>query len=466
MDNHVQAAEQGSAENVRPLALPTTRPLDLSLTRNFVWTLGGNVIYTGCQWAVVVLLAKLSSVEIVGEYALAVAVAVPLAFLGDFRLRILFVTDTADKYPFREMLGLRFILSCLSLVVIMATCGIVGYGRSTALITLMLGSAYIVDSISDTYYGRFQRNERMDRIATSLILRSVLSAIAFTVALYFTHKLLLGVCSLTFARGSILFLYDARVGAQHLNVATRSSPLRPTCIDGFRPSWNVRRQLQMLWVAFPLAIVSVLISINGYVPRYLLELFVGRREVGIYSAINYIPSGCFLVVNALGYAVFARLSKLFASGDLGGFKFLLAKIAAVYGAIGAGGSLLSFVAGRQVLTFIYRPEYAQRVDLLRWLMMVGVVNCLTTAMQSGLTAASRFRVQVPLFAGVTAISLLGSAILIPRMGLVGAALAALISSVVQLCASSALVFSTMVKRARELRNTDYPQFKPVLEVPQ
>lgn len=469
MDSAAKTAEQGGAESSAQLASPTTSPLELSLTRNVIWTLGGNVIYAGCQWAIVVLLAKLASVEIVGEYALAVAVAVPIAFLGDFRLRVLFVTDAADKYPFREMLGLRFILSCLSLVVILATCGIVGYGRSTTLITLIVGIAYIVDSISDTYYGRFQRNERMDRIATSLILRNVLSAIAFTVAVYFTQKLLWGVCGLMLARGSILLLYDARIGAQRLDALACPnglSLLRHMCIDGFRPSWNVRRQLQMLWVAFPLAIVSVLVSVNGYVPRYLLQSFVGPRDVGLYSAINYLPAGGFVVVNALGYAVFARLSKLFAKGDLLGFKVLLAKIAVVYAGISAGGLLLSFVAGRQVLALIYRPEYAQHVDLLRWLMITGTVSCLTTAMQCGLTAASQFRVQVPLFAGVTAISVLGSAILIPRMGLIGAALAALISSMVQLCASSALVFWTMVKRARELKNRDCPQLEPVLEVPQ
>ena len=117
-----------------------------------------------------------------------------------------------------------------------------------------------------------------------------------------------------------------------------------------------------------------------------------------------------------------------------------------------------------MLTLVYRPEYAQHVDLLRWLMIVGFVNCLTTAMQCGLTATAQFRVQVPLFAGVTAISLVGSAILIPRLGLVGASVAALISSIVQLCASASLVFRTMGKRARELKNMECAQLEAAVEV--
>ena len=467
LDKDRTRAEEFAAMICIQAPSPEASQPGLSLTRNFVWTLCGNVIGSGCQWAVLVLLAKMESAKVVGDFALAAAVAVPIAFLGDFRLRVLFVTDAINKYPFREILGLRFILSCFSLLAILATCGIAGYGRSTTLVTLIVGIAYIVDSISDTYYGRCQRAERMDQIARSVIVRNVLSAIAFTLAVYFTHRLVFGVCGLVLGRSLILLLYDAHTGAQGLcGNAVPNGPRQAlhADFDAFRPTWNVRRQLQMLWVALPLAICTMLVSVNGYVPRYLLDSFVGRRDVGLYAAINYIPSGCFLVATALGYAVFARLAKLYAKGDLAGFKRLLIKVAGLFASLGVGGVLLSVIAGKQVLTLVYRAEYGQHADLLRWLMIVGVVNCLTTAMQCGLTAAAEFRVQLLLFTGVTTISLMGSAILIPRLGLIGAAQAALISSIVQLCASTSLMFRTLGKRARELKNMECAQLETALEV--
>lgn len=463
IDNDATTAEKICAESCRRFTSPTTSPLPLSITRNFIWTLGGNVTGAACHWALIVLLAKIASAEILGEFALASAVAVPITFLADFRLRVLFVTDVAGKYPFREMLGLRFILACVSITVILVSCSIAGYQGSTTFIILAVGIAQLADFISDSYYGKFQRDERMDRIARSLIIRNILAATAFTIAVYFTHNLVWGVCGLVLGKGLVLLLYDARKGAPELDAradVNGHSLRQQTYFDGLQPAWNFRRQLQMVWVAFPLAIASILVSVNGYLPRYVLESFVGRRGLGIYSAINYIPSGCFMVALALGYAVFARLAKLFAKGDLAGFKLLLIKLAGVYAGGGVAGVLLSAVAGRQLLTIMYRPEYAQHVDLLRWLTIVGAVNCLTTAMQCGLTAASQFRVQVPLFAGVTAISLAGCFILVPRMGLAGAALAMLISSIVQLCASACLVFWTMVKRARELKNMECQQLEP------
>jgi O-antigen/teichoic acid export membrane protein len=455
-------------EGASPI-LSASRP-GLSLSRNFAWTLAGNLIYAGCQWAVVVLLAKLGSSEMVGQFALAVAVAFPITRIANLQLRALFVTDHQAKYAFEEMLGLRLILSGVAILTILLTCKVAGYGEQTTRLVLVVGVAQLLDCISENYYGISQRYERMDRIARSLAFRSIPSLAALALAVYYTRNLFWGFVGALFCRALVLLVYDA--GRSTFALAGVDPSIRWASMphhrlwDRIRPRWNLRNQLQMAWVAFPLAIAGVLVSLNGYLPRYALESYLGRRELGIYAAINFIPSGCFMATIALAYAVFARLSKLFAKGDLAGFRLLVMKTAMIYGGLGAVGFLMSVVAGRGILLIVYSPEYAEHVDLLRWLMIAGTVLCLTTAMQGGLTAARQFRVQVPLFAGVTVISLIGCVVLVPRMGLVGAALAVLISSVVQLCASTSLLFWTMVKRARELKGTGSPHLQPVLEVQQ
>jgi O-antigen/teichoic acid export membrane protein len=439
-----------------------------SLTRNFIWTLGGNVVGSGCQWAIVVLLAKISTPEVVGQFALAMAVAIPITFLADFRLRVLYVTDTQEKYRFREMLGLRFVLACVSLLAILITCAIARFDSYASIVTLAVGVAQLADFLSESYFGKLQRDERMDRIAISLIARNILAVTLFTTAVFVTHQLLWGIAGILLGRSLVLLFYDARYGAPDPE-ATARVPARSSwklrLLDRFRPEWNLSRQREMLAVALPLAIVSVLVSVNGYVPRYVLESYLGKRDLGMYSAINYIPAGCFMVATALGYAVFARLSKLFGHGDLAGFRRLLLRIAGVYASLGVAGVIGAAVLGRQVLSFVYRPEYAQHVELLRWLMVVGAIQCLTMSMQCGLTAASQFRVQVPLFAGVAATSLIGCLLLVPRMGLAGAALAALISSLVQLCASATLVWRTLTRRARELKDRECLPLETAFGVP-
>lgn len=50
-----------------------------SLRSGFAWTLAGNGLYALSQWAVLSLLAKLGGRQMLGEYALAVAVTAPVA---------------------------------------------------------------------------------------------------------------------------------------------------------------------------------------------------------------------------------------------------------------------------------------------------------------------------------------------------------------------------------------------------
>ena len=443
--------------------------MGLSIRHNFAWTLAGNVVFAGSQWAIAVLLAKLGSAEIVGQFALAVAVAYPITLIANLQLRVLYVTDHDGKYSFEEMLGLRLILSGLAILVILMTCGIVGYTGPTTRLIVVVGIAQLVDCISENYYGISQRYERMDRIARSLMVRSLLSFVTLAFVVYYSRRLIWGFVGVAFCRMLVLLLYDASRRTFELAAGDSrhhwASAPHERLHERLRPRWNFRSQLQMVWIALPLAIAGILVSTNGYLPRYFLESALGQHQLGIYAAINYIPAGCFMATIALAYAVFPRLSKLFASGDLAGFRLLLMKTAGIYGAWGLAMFLLSVIGGRQVLTIVYRPEYAEHVVLLRWLMIAGIVQCLTTAMQAGLTAACQFRIQVPLFAGVIVISLIACVVLVPRLGLTGAAVAVLISSVIQLCASTSLVFRTMFKRARELKAMDSPQLQPALEVP-
>src|SRR3954466_10247547 len=81
----------------------------LSLRRNFSWTLAGSVIYFGCQWAITVVLAKLGSAEMVGQFAFALAIVMPVIALTGLQLRVVQATDAKHEFDFGYYLGLRLL---------------------------------------------------------------------------------------------------------------------------------------------------------------------------------------------------------------------------------------------------------------------------------------------------------------------------------------------------------------------
>jgi O-antigen/teichoic acid export membrane protein len=89
------------------------------------------------------------------------------------------------------------------------------------------------------------------------------------------------------------------------------------------------------------------------------------------------------------------------------------------------------VAGRPLLTILYRPEYAEHVDLLFLLMVVAAISYISSLLGAGITASRHFRPAVPLLAFVTIITAVSCFFLIPAYGLRGAALAGILAAAVQ-----------------------------------
>jgi hypothetical protein len=83
-DERARFAEMNASPGMRPPCLHQDATSDfsinkpLSLTRNFSWTLVGTGLYAVCQWGMLVVLAKLCSTTMVGQFALAMAITAPM----------------------------------------------------------------------------------------------------------------------------------------------------------------------------------------------------------------------------------------------------------------------------------------------------------------------------------------------------------------------------------------------------
>ena len=90
----------------------------LSLGRNISWTLVGNLVYAASQWGMLILLARLATPQIVGQYALALAVSAPVFMALNLQLRGVQATDAAQDFRFGDYLRLRLITTVLALIVL------------------------------------------------------------------------------------------------------------------------------------------------------------------------------------------------------------------------------------------------------------------------------------------------------------------------------------------------------------
>jgi O-antigen/teichoic acid export membrane protein len=406
----------------------------LSLRNNFSWTFAGNTFYAACQWGILVAITKLGKPEMVGQFVLGLAVTTPIIMFTNMQLRGVQATDAKQDYSFSDYLGFRIVATIIAIIIIILVLIKVQYPRETTLVILLIGIAKSFESISDVFFGLIQQHERMDRIAISLFLKGIFSLIAFTILLHVSNHIIWPIVGLIFAWAFVLFSYDIKSGFVILRKQHE-----------LKPSWHWKVFRDLIWLCLPLGFVRMLISLNENIPRYFIEHFLGIHELGIYSALAYLIVAGSMIINALGASATPRLAKYYSAGEKTAFLQLTIKLVGLAALIGLSGLAITTVVGKQILTLLYEPEYSEYVNVLKWLMIAGSFNYVASFLGYSITAARFFRIQVFLFSTTTIISAILCFILLPVLGLEGAAIALFMSSLIQVALSSGIVYHAIRK---------------------
>ncbi len=418
-----------------------------SLRADFVWTSTGNVVYSACQWGILIVLAKLGTPQAVGEYALGVAITAPAILLASLQLRSVLVSDLRQKHPFERYLSMRVTSMLIVLLAISgAAVAMKSSLRTTTLISLVaLGQVF--EFTSDIFYGLMQKLEMMGRIARGLMIKGPLSLLALALGMYLTRDVIGAICGLAAARAMVLVTYDARVFGE-------GKP-GTAFLRALWPPRDAKAMRGLLWNSLPLGVILLLGSLYVNVPPYFIARSLGKRDLGIFSALASLAMAGNVIISALGQSAFLRLAKARASSPRR-FLVLLFKLLAVAAALASAGILVAATAGGPILALLFRPEYSRHVDLFVWLMIASGLGYFVSLMGYAMTAIRCFKPQIPLLLCASATSLLSSAWLVSRTGLKGAVASIMIASLVYLV-GAAVVLSTWRPQLAEETVRPYPE---------
>ncbi len=413
-----------------PLGKEASAP---SLHANVTWTFTGNLVSAACQWAMVVAIAKMGNTAMVGQYALALAIVAPLILFSNLQLRSIQATDVGSEFEFGDYLGLRLLTTGMagSAVLLLVIAG--AYQAATALTIVGLTLSKSLEGVSDTLYGFLQKQERMDRIAQSIMLRMPLSLVVLIAALHWTHSVFVGTLGFAGVQALVLASYDLPV-SMRLARTMRAAGVAAIPVN-FSPHWRWPALRTLAWTALPLGGAMLLISLQTNIPRYFIEHFGGVSEVGVFAALAYFLAAGNIVTEAVGQSVTPRLARMYQQQEQPRLRRLLWQLSAL-GALGGGLALMGgWLVGPQILSLLYRPEYAKHMDVFLILLLSAAPTYIASFFGYAMTAARLFWLQLPLSLLSTASVALACLWLVPTRGLVGAAEAILVLSFVRLFAT-------------------------------
>ncbi len=391
-----------------------------SLRKNISWTFLGNLVYGGCQWLMLILLAKLVPKADVGLYTLGLAVSAPVVLLTNMHLRAVYVTDQDRKQSFATYLGLRILSSVVALFVVAIASLVLGYSRDQFVMIMLIAVSKAVEAISDIAYGPPQDREKMERIGISLSVKGVLSVAFFGVALFATRQVVAATLALIAAWTVVLFLYDFR--------SIRAVEPETSLVPDFH-----RKAMSVLALsAWPLGASMMFVSLNFNIPQILIEKHLGAALLGIFSSMLYLMELGNKIVMSVGEAAQPRLSRYFAERQAKAYEGLSLKLAGIGIVIGLTGVAIVAVAGTVILRVLFKPEYAAYGSAFLALTLASTARYGAQMLWYPMLAARYFRAQLPLVSSTALATFIGCWLLVPRYQFVGAASAMAISALYQM----------------------------------
>ena len=400
------------------------RPAPLSVRSNFVWSLAGNVLYALCQWGVLVVLAKMCPAETVGIYLLGITVTSPIFLFAGLQLRRLQATDTREEFQFGHYFGLQIVACVVAMLACWGAGWFSGHRDAVLAVILLVGFNKAIETLSNTFYGLFQQRERLDRISKSMVLQSALSAAGLCGGIALLDDIVWACAWSAIARLIAVLVYDV---PSLLWLAGTDSKLsrQPSAfshqLSVCRPLWERGPLWRLAMLGVPLGVTGMLVSLNTNFPRYFVEQFGGKAELGIFGVLCAPLYVMHTLTKSLESSASARLAKLHASGDVRGFRRLLGQLMATHTAVALAGVLVAWLFGRPLLTLLFNATYAEHVDVFVTIMWATLVATSAGVMMTALIAARFIQIQLPLITATSLASLAACWWLVPIFGMQGAA---------------------------------------------
>lgn len=386
----------------------------LSVRANAVWMIVGRIVYAGCSWGTLAALTKLGSPELVGLYALGVAISTPIVVCSRFHLRTVLATDSERKNAFRDYVRLTAVSSLVAVPTVAVFLIAADYPIDVCLITLLVAGVLVLESFSELCYGLFQRCHRADRVALSIMIRSPLVLAGLLVAVYTTGNLVAALAVVGVLASMAVFGFDRGAALALL----RHEAVSSTGID--QQGSAKQRLLSLLGTAAPLGFVTLILALGTSIPRYFVERCVGMSQLGLYAAMCSLIVPGNTVVTGLAQSALSKLAEHANEGRFKEFRNLVVKLAALGGILGASGLAVGWIMGGSIVSLLYTPEYAVNETLLRLVMGAAAFTYIGSVLGTAVNAMRAFRIQLPAQILMTSVIAVLSAVVIPAHGLVGA----------------------------------------------
>lgn len=401
-----------------------------SVRKSVLYSVAGYAVWSACSFLLFSMLTKITDLETSGLYQYAIALVTPITDFAALNLRSLQNTDAKADYHTSTYMALRWLAMSLAMVVIAGLGFALGQTTLTVICLVLFAVRAGIEWLDDVFHGLFQSLDRMDLVARSLVVRSVLGLVIFGVTLAVTRSLVMAMVAHVLVTAAV-YVWD-HATARRLSAAPNLTDAQQRSLArGIAPVFAWLDMRRLAWLALPLAITVYLVSANTMAPRYAVEQVLGKEALGIFAAYAYIVVIGRLGIIATGVALSTPLAQAYQAGDRRRYLTLFGKMIAISAALLVIMPLVGMLAGAPLIRLLYTEEYTRDLPVLTLVLFGGALGYVGNLCGYGMTSMRILRPQVPVYAVTLAVTVFLAWQWVPAHKLEGAAWAMIVGNAVQ-----------------------------------
>jgi len=383
-----------------------------NIKKDYFWNTLGVFAQNAISPLLLIVITRINGIYDSGIFSFAFSVAIVFWTLGMWGGRMYQVSDTKQQFLHRSYIFVRWTLAAVLVLLALLFCLLNHYTaiKTAVIVALVLFKA--LESIADAMYGVLQVHGKLFIVGKSLLYKSVLSFVAFTLLNWATGSLLIGCLGIVLVNAVMIAAYDRKNAQKVEDISIHFSAL-----SSYR-----KEAVNILVRTAPVFLVSLLSILSLNIPRYFIDIY-NNSEIAYFGIFAMPITLIVLVVSFILQPNVVHLSELYARKRFSEFGKNIKQILFVASLVSLTTLAVGVTVGIPILNWIFGINLSHYYNVLVIMLFGGMVNVFVAVFANILTIMRRLKSQVYILFFTDAVLLLASPLIVQTFGLVGGALA-------------------------------------------
>lgn len=397
--------------------------MSYSVTQNTAFLTGASILQKIISFAYFTIIARLVGVASTGEYFFALSFVAIFIVVADFGLGPV-LTREAAKHPeetekyVATVFWTKYALTLGTYGLMFLAINLLGYPDHTRHLVYLAGVTMLFDSLQNIFYGVFRARKNLMYESIGVVGAQAITLIIGAIALW--------------KHAPLYWLIIAYTIPSLLNLLFAAFAVKKVLKLEYKVLFDVPTIKLFIGLALPFALSGIIGRLYSYADSILISKFLGAEHIGWWSVPYKITFAFQFIPAALAASVFPVMS-IFSASDTSKIGPLFERAWTYLLMIALPISFGLIAIAEPVILRLYGVEYAPSIPVLRILLTSLVFGYLSFITASALNATNHQKKQTTLLGLALTSNIIINSLLITRIGIVGAAVAALVGNIILCC---------------------------------